>query len=98
VLGKVIGDRYRIDPPDRAGRHGGRVLGQGFRHASVTVAIKILRSRKARGRSDASRMEGIILSNVQHRRDRPARWTSAKTLRQGRPYIALDYLEGEVAV
>ena len=91
MVGELIGTRYRI--VSRIARGG---MADVFLAKDLTrkcpVAIKILRSRSPEA-ARRFRMEGIILSNLQH--PGIVRAVDVGETPDGPPYMALEYLDGE---
>ena len=89
--GEVLGARYRIVDPIANGGMADVFLAKDLTR-KCPVAIKILRSRSPEA-ARRFRMEGIILSNLQH--PGVVRAVDVGETPEGRPYMALDYLDGE---
>ena len=91
MIGEVLGARYRI--VSRIAKGGmADVFMAKDQTRKCPVAIKILRSRSPEA-ARRFRMEGIILSNLQH--PGIVRAVDVGETQEGRPYMALEYLDGE---
>ena len=91
MIGEVLGARYRIVSRIANGGMADVFLAKDLTR-KCPVAIKILRSRSPEA-ARRFRMEGIILSNLQH--PGVVRAVDVGATPDGQPYMALDYLDGE---
>ena len=91
MVGELIGARYRIVSRIAKGGMADVFLAKDLTR-KCPVAIKILRSRSPEA-ARRFRMEGIILSNLQH--PGIVRAVDVGETPDGPPYMALEYLDGE---
>ncbi len=91
MVDEVLGARYRIVKRIAKGGMGDVFLAKD-QTRKCPVAIKILRSRSPEA-ARRFRMEGIILSNLQH--PGIVRAVDVGETPEGRPYMVLEYLDGE---
>jgi serine/threonine protein kinase len=91
MIDEVLGARYRIVRRIAKGGMADVFLAKD-QTRKCPVAIKILRSRSPEA-ARRFRMEGIILSNLQH--PGIVRAVDVGETPDGQPYMALEYLDGE---
>ena len=91
MIGEVLGARYRIVSRIAKGGMADVFLAKDLTR-KCPVAIKILRSRKPEA-ARRFRMEGVLLSNLQH--PGIVRAVDVGATPDGQPYMALEYLDGE---
>ena len=91
MIGEVLGARYRIVSRIAKGGMADVFLAKDLTR-KCPVAIKILRSRKPEA-ARRFRMEGVILSNLQH--PGIVRAVDVGETPEGQPFMALEHLDGE---
>src|SRR5262245_40118735 len=90
--GDVVGNRFEIDRDARSGCMGA-VYHARDRETGGSVALKLMRERDNEDLDERFEREAGILAEIRH--DAIVRYIAHGELAPGRPWLAMEWLEGE---